>query len=216
MAGKIGVLGSGVVAQTLAAGFAEKGYEVRMGSRDPGKLAAVVRPPRLTAGTFAEAAAFGELLVLAVKGTAALAALAQVGEDALADKVVIDTTNPIDDRPPHRGVLHFFTGPNDSLMERLQAAHPRVRFVKAWNSVGNAFMVDPKIPGGPPTMFFCGDDAGAKAEVAGILRAFGWDPEDAGSAVSARALEPLCQLWCLPGFLRNQWSHAFKLLRADR
>ena len=214
MAARVGVLGSGIVAQVLAAGFAGKGYEVRMGSRDPGKLAPFARPPRVTAGTFAEAAAFGEVLVLAVKGTAALDALAQAGDEALADKVVIDTTNPIEDRPPERGVLHFFTGPNDSLMERLQRAHPRARFVKAWNSVGNALMVDPKLPGGPPTMFFCGDDGSAKGRVADILRQFGWEPEDMGTAASARALEPLCQLWCLPGFLRNAWGHAFKLLKA--
>jgi predicted dinucleotide-binding enzyme len=185
-----------------------------MGSRDPGKIAAFAREHRLACGTFAEAAASGEILVLAVKGTAAIDALALAGEGALADKIVIDTTNPIDDRPPDRGVLRYFTGPNDSLMERLQAAHPRARFVKAWNSVGNAFMVDPQLPGGPPTMFFCGDDAGAKERVSGILRQFGWEPEDVGSAASARALEPLCQLWCLPGFLRNSWSHAFKLLKA--
>ena len=214
MAVKVGVLGSGVVAQVLAAGFSAKGHDVRMGSRDPGKLAAFAGEHRLSTGTFAEAAASGELLVLAVKGTAALEALRQAGDAALGDKVVIDTTNPIEDRAPERGVLHFFTGPNESLMERMQEAHPRVRFVKAWNSVGNAFMVDPRLPGGPPTMFFCGDDAQAKERVAAILRAFGWEPEDVGSAASARALEPLCQLWCLPGFLRNSWSHAFKLLKA--
>ena len=214
MAEKVGVLGSGIVAQVLAAGFAGKGYAVRMGSRDPEKLAAFAREHHVGCGTFAEAAAFGEILVLAVKGTAALEALALAGDGALGDKVVIDTTNPIDDRPPERGVLRFFTGPNDSLMERVQAAHPRARFVKAWNSVGSAFMVDPKLPGGPPTMFFCGDDAAARERVAGILRQFGWEPEDVGSAVAARALEPLCQLWCLPGFLRNSWTHAFKLLKA--
>jgi predicted dinucleotide-binding enzyme len=214
MAAKVGVLGSGIVAQVLAAGFSKKGYEVRMGSRDPGKLAVFAREHRLAAGTVAEAAVSGEILVLAVKGSAAIEALALAGDEALADKIVIDTTNPIEDRPPERGVLRFFTGPNDSLMERLQAAHPRARFVKAWNSVGNAFMVDPELPGGPPTMFFCGDDARAKERVAGILRQFGWEPEDVGSAASARALEPLCQLWCLPGFLHDSWSHAFKLLRA--
>lgn len=210
---RVGVLGSGPVAQVLAEGFARKGHEVRIGSRDPGKLRAFATRTGVAAGTFAEVAAFGEVLVLAVKGTAAEEALRLAGHGALAGKVVIDTTNPIADAPPDNGVLRLFTGPNDSLMERLQAAVPSARFVKAWNSIGSAFMVDPRLPGGPPTMFVCGDDEAARGEVSRILRDFGWEVEDVGGVQSARALEPLCQLWCAPGFLRNEWTHAFKLLK---
>ena len=207
------MLGSGPVAQALAGGFARKGHDVRIGSRDPGKLREFATKAGIQEGTFADVARFGEILVLAVKGSAAEQALRLAGHDDLAGKVVIDTTNPIADDPPDNGVIRFFTGANDSLMERLQAAVPAARFVKAWNSIGNAFMVDPQLPGGPPTMFVCGNDAAAKAEVSRILRDFGWEVEDVGGVHSARALEPLCQLWCAPGFLRNQWTHAFKLLK---
>jgi predicted dinucleotide-binding enzyme len=210
---RVGVLGSGTVAQVLAGGFKKHGYEVTIGSRDPGKLAEFGKTRGVAVGDFAQAAAAGEVVVLAVKGTAALEALKLAGDDHLKGKIVIDTTNPIAEGPPQNGMLRYFTGPNDSLMERLQAAHPDARFVKAWSSVGNAFMVNPQFPGGTPTMFICGNDAAAKAEVSHILRQFGWDSEDMGLVEGARAIEPLCQLWCAPGFLRNQWTHAFKLLK---
>jgi len=213
MGKRVGVLGSGQVAQVLAAGFEKHGYEVKIGSRDPKKLAPFASKQGISAGTFPETAAFGEVLVLAVKGEAALDVLKQAGASNLSGKVVIDATNPISGEPPQKGMIRFFTGPNDSLMERLQAAFPAARLVKAWNSVGHALMVNPRLKGGPPTMFICGNDAAAKAEVSGILETFGWSPEDMGQVESARALEPLCQLWCVPGFLRNDWTHAFKVLR---
>jgi hypothetical protein len=210
---RIGVLGSGDVAQTLARGFKLKGYDVRIGTRDPGKLAAFSSDAGIPAGTFQAVAEHGELLVLAVKGTAALSVLEMAGASAVAGKVVIDTTNPIADAPPDQGILRYFTDPNHALMETLQARYPRARFVKSWNSVGHALMVDPKLASGPPTMFYCGNDAEAKAAVARILSEFGWEPEDLGGAPGARAIEPLCQLWCAPGFLRNEWTHAFKVVR---
>lgn len=210
---KVGILGSGSVAQTLAAGFRAKGYAVMVGSRTPAKLADwAATQPGIETGDFAAAAAFGELLVLAVKGTAAAAALGLAGAENLAGKVVIDATNPIADAPPVEGALQFTTGPNESAMEALQAAYPAARFVKAFNSVGASRMVDPDFPGGPPTMFLCGDDPAAKAVVSALLEQFGWEPLDMGLAVSARAIEPLCILWCLRGFRDNQWTHAFKLL----
>jgi predicted dinucleotide-binding enzyme len=126
---------------------------------------------------------------------------------------VIDATNPIAKEPPQNGVLKFFTTLEDSLMERLQAKLPGAKLVKAFNSVGNAKMYKPGFRGGPPTMFICGNDSVAKKEVAGILRAFGWEAEDMGTVEAARAIEPLCILWCIPGFLRNEWTHAFKLLK---
>jgi predicted dinucleotide-binding enzyme len=209
----VGVLGSGQVAQVLAAGFRKKGHAVTMGSRDPQKLAAFAAQEQLETADFGATARAAELVVLAVKGTAALAALELAGADALAGKIVIDTTNPIEEVAPERGVLRFFTGPNDSLMERLQTAYPKARFVKAWNSVGNVFMVDPDFNGATPTMFICGDDTEAKRVAGELLASFGWESADMGSSVSARALEPLCQLWCAPGLLRGEWTHAFKLLR---
>lgn len=211
---RIGVLGSGVVGQVLSDGFLKKGHEVLRGSRDPGKLQAWVAGagPKARAGTFAEAAAYGELVVLALKGGAVVAA-AESCAAQLAGKTVIDTSNPIADAPPVNGVLRFFTGPDDSLLERLQAKVPAARFVKAFSCVGNALMVDPKLPGGPPTMFICGNHEGAKHEVVGLLGQLGWEHEDLGAAEAARAIEPLCMLWCIPGFRKNRWNHAFKLLK---
>jgi hypothetical protein len=209
---RIGILGSAVVGRTLAAGFKKHGYEVRIGSREPSKLAEFASSLGIGSGAFAEVAAWAEVLVLAVKGSAAEEAVRLAGAANLRGKPVIDTTNPIGDAPPVDGVLQFFTGPNSSLMERLQTACPDARFVKAFNSVGNAQMVNPSFSGGRPTMFYCGNDADAKALVARILEQFGWEPADMGSAVAARAIEPLCQLWCIPGSRQNSWTHAFKVL----
>ena len=210
---RFGVLGSAVVGQTLARGLTAHGHEARIGSRSPAKLSEFSRTSGIRSGTFAEVAAWGEHLILAVQGRVAQAALEAAGADHLRGKVVIDVTNPIADEPPEDGVVRFFTGPNDSLMERLQARFPDARFVKAFNIVGNAVMVNPKLPGGPPTMFFCGNDAEAKAVVRSLLTQFGWEPADMGTAKAARAIEPLCQLWCIPGLRRQQWRHAFKLVR---
>ena len=213
---KIGVLGSGEVGESLANGFLKHGYDVMRGSRDPAKLAEWKSQSggRASVGTFAEAAKFGELVVLAVKGGAADAVVDLAGAANLAGKTVIDTTNPIAESAPTNGVLHFFTTLEESLLERLQKKTPAAKFVKSFSCVGNDLMVDPQLPGGPPTMFICGNDAGAKAEVMAILTQFGWDIEDLGTAEAARAIEPLAILWCLPGFLRGQWSHAYKVLRA--
>jgi predicted dinucleotide-binding enzyme len=209
---RIGVLGSGQVGQVLSSGFKKHGYDVRIGSRTPASLSAFSIASGIQAGTFAEVAAFGELLVLAVLGRAAEEVLRLAGAAHLHGKTIIDTTNPISDAPPVDGVIQFFTGPNASLMEQLQSAFPDAHFVKAFNSVGNARMVDPVFDGGTPTMFYCGNHADAKAQVATILKQFGWEPADMGTAAGARAIEPLCQLWCIPGFLQNRWTHAFKVL----
>ena len=211
---KVGVLGSGVVAKVLAGGFTKHGHEAMMGTRSVIKLADWGRQnPKVRIGSFAEAAAFGGIAVLAVKGSAAADALRAAGSSNLAGKVVIDATNPIADVAPTNGVLKFFTYLDDSLMERLQREFPGVRFVKAFNSVGNARMVNPVYEGGRPTMFICGNDAAAKQAVAPIVEQFGWEIEDMGGVEAARAIEPLCMLWCIPGILRNQWTHAFKLLK---
>lgn len=208
-----GVLGSGEVGQTLAKGLKDHGYQVRIGSRTPAKLADYSKQTGIQAGTFADVARWGEAIVLSVAGTAAEPVLAMVGRDALRGKLVIDTTNAIADEPPEQGVLKSFTGLNTSLMEQLQRAYPEAKFVKCFSCVGSARMVDPDFGGIRPTMFYCGDDPGAKATVARILDQFGWEAEDMGGAIAARAIEPLAVLWCIPGFLRNSWTHAFHLLR---
>lgn len=210
---KVAVLGSGQVGEILAEGFKKHGHEVMRASRDPAKLADWGAKAGVKTGTFAEAAAWGEVVVLAVKGSAAEEAITQAGIENLAGKTIIDATNPIADAPPTNGVLAFFTSLDDSLMERLQRKAPSARFVKAFSCVGGPFMVNPTFPGGPPTMFICGDHAGAKAEVKAILDQFGWETADMGGVAAARAIEPLCILWCIPGLSGGSWTHAFKLLR---
>ena len=211
---KVGLLGSGVVAKTLAEGFLKHGHEAMLGTREPAKLADwAAEHSGAQVGSFAEAAKFGDVVVLAVKGTAAAKAVQAAGAENLAGKTVIDTTNPIAELPPENGVLRYFTNLDESSMERLQREFADVHFVKAFNSVGSVRMVNPEFKDGKPTMFICGNDNGAKKTVSGILDQFGWETADMGKVEAARAIEPLCILWCIPGFVNNEWTHAFKLLR---
>lgn len=211
---KIGIIGSGVVAQSLGAGFLKHGYEVMLGTRDILKLSKWQAGDGKGAqiGSFAEAAAFGNIVVLATKGTAALAAMELAGEENFNGKTIIDASNPIADEPPVNGVLKFFTNQNESLMEELQSTFPNANFVKAFNSVGSAFMVNPSFEN-KPTMFICGNNEEAKKKVTEILDIFGWETADFGKVESAGAIEALCMLWCIPGFSNNEWTHAFKMLK---
>ncbi|MCX6270638.1 MAG: NAD(P)-binding domain-containing protein [Bacteroidetes bacterium] len=215
MKDKIGVIGSGQVARVLANGFLKHGYRVMMGSRDVSKLTDWKNTggEAASAGSFADAARFGDIVVLAVTGTKALEALQMAGVENLSGKTVIDVNNPIADGPPVNGVLPYFTGQNESLLETLQQATPLAHLVKAFSCVGNAFFVNPSFPDGKPTMFICGNNTGAKKEVVEILDKFGWEIADMGMMEAARAIEPLCMLWCIPGMLRNEWAHAFKLMK---
>ena len=212
----IGIFGSGIVAKTLAGGFIKNGYKVCLGTGHPEKLAdwKAAQGDNASVGSFADTARFGDLLVLAVKGGAAIEVLESAGKDNLAGKTVIDTCNPIEAAPPVNGVLKYFTSINLSLMEQIQNAFPNVNFVKAFNSIGAPLMVNPDFGDTKPTMFICGNNPGAKKEVAEINNLFGFDTEDMGHAEAARAIEPLCMLWCITGLTTNVWNgHAFKLLR---
>lgn len=212
---RIGVLGSGAVGTTLASGFRAHGHEVTVGSREPEKLRDWARQnPGARVATPEETAKFAEVGVLAVKGTAAASMVRAAGAANLAGKPLIDATNPLADAPPVNGVLRFFTSLDDSLMERLQTEFPQIRFVKAFNSVGSARMVNPVYAEGRPSMFICGNDQPAKDLVSRLLDQFGWDVEDMGAVEAARAIEPLCMLWCIPGLRQNLWTHAFKLLKS--
>jgi 8-hydroxy-5-deazaflavin:NADPH oxidoreductase len=218
---KVGILGSGDVGRILGKAFLSEGHEVLLGTRDTSKEAVVkwqTENPSAKLGSFADAAQFGELLVLASLGSAAVDVLNLAGINNLAGKTIIDATNPIEHDAKgmplaDNGVIRYFTNSNESLMERLQKLAPKANFVKAFNSVGNPFMYKPNFPAGKPTMFICGNNADAKATVTSILEQFGWESADMGMVESARAIEPLCILWCVPGFLQNQWTHAFKLLK---
>jgi predicted dinucleotide-binding enzyme len=212
---KVGVLGSGIVGQVLADGLLKHGHQVMLGTRDPQKPEVqkwAKENPDAQVGTFQEAAKFADLAILATLGRVAEKALELAGAENLVGKTIIDATNPLADAPPVAGVLPYFTGPNESLGERIQAKVPKSHVVKAFNSVGSTRMVNPHYEQGTPTMFLCGDSNQAKTQVVEIIKQFGWEPFDCGGIIAARALEPLCMLWCLPGFLRGQWDHAFKVL----
>ncbi len=212
---RVGVLGSGEVGRRLAAGFRSRGHDVMIGSRDPGK-------PELRewlsgdgagiqAGTFAQAAAHGELLVLAVLGNAAEEAIADAGADNFSGKVVIDAMNPLDFSggfPPKLSV----TG-EDSLGERVQRALPDANVVKAFNTIGSPYFVNPKFSAGDPTMLIAGDDERAKRTVGDVLADLGWsDTVDIGGIEGSRELEAICIAWVKIGGARGSWDHGFKLL----
>ena len=210
---KIGILGSVDVAKALGNGFLKYGYSVMLGTRSPEKLGEWKSKSKGTVGSFAEAAKFGEIVVLAVSGKEAGNVLAMAGTPNISGKTVIDVTNPIDhSKQPEDGVLHYYTSMNESQMEILQEKFPDANFVKAFNSVGNAFMVDPPFSI-KPSMFYCGNDESAKKQVKKIIEQFGWEPEDMGGAKAAGAIESLCVLWCIPGLRGNEWMHAFKLVK---
>jgi len=213
---KVGIIGSGNVGRALATGFLNEGNEVMLGTRNTSKEDVVKWKKENTnglLGSFQETAQFGEIIVLAVSGLVVEDAINLAGKEHLSNKVIIDTTNPIAAVPPENGVIRYFTTLEESLMEKIQKILPDAKVVKAFSCVGNAFMYKPDFNGSVPTMFICGNDADAKETVTNILTSFGWETEDMGKVEAARAIEPLCILWCIPGFLRNQWSHAFKLLK---
>jgi len=208
---KIGILGSGEVAQALAEGFLSRGHELMLGTRDPSKLADWQKShAKARVGSYAETASFGEVVSLATLGEVVVDVVTRIGADRFAGKVVIDVTNPI--REGDRGP-ELFVGFDDSLGERVQRALPQARIVKAFNTVGSAYMVDPKFTGGPPTMFVAGNDDGAKKTVVDILTSFGWDSADLGGIASSRYLEAMCMAWVVYGMRSQTWHHAFRLLR---
>ncbi|HEY4128608.1 MAG TPA: NAD(P)-binding domain-containing protein [Gammaproteobacteria bacterium] len=212
---QVGILGSGGVAQALGLGFLKLGHDVKLGSRDPQKLQPWLAKAgkRASAGSFEDTARFADIAVLATlwAGTESALKLA-VAPTSLAGKLVIDVTNPVivEAGKPARLTL----GHTDSGGEQVQRWLPQSKVVKAFNSVGEAHMVDPKFSGGPPDMFICGDDASAKQVVTGICKNFGWGVVDVGGIEGARLLEPLCLLWLAYGLSTQTWNHAFKLLRS--
>ena len=212
---RIGIIGSGSVGKTLADGFIKHGYQVQIGTRDVSKLSEWQENSgdEGKIGSFSEAASFGDIVVLAVKGAFAKDALNFAGT-GIEGKTIIDATNPIDDsKGPEKGVLHFFTDINKSLMEELQESFPKSHFVKSFSIIGAHLMVNPDFEEQRPSMFIAGNNEDAKKEVSEILDLFGFEVEDMGGVEAARAIEPLCMLWCIPGFKENRWSHAIKLLK---
>jgi 8-hydroxy-5-deazaflavin:NADPH oxidoreductase len=212
---KIGILGTGDVGKALGKGFLALGHEVKMGAREAKneKAAAWVKEsgPKASAGTFTDVATFAELNVLCTLGAANPSVIEQAGPGNLAGKVLIDATNPLDfskGMPPS-----LFLSGKDSGGEQVQRLAPAAKVVKAFNTVGNTLMFKPDLPGGPPDMLICGNDEGAKKQVAGLLKDFGWPSTDLGGIECSRYLEAMCIVWVLYGARTGGWNHAFKLLR---
>jgi hypothetical protein len=194
---KVAILGTGEVGKSLAAGFKKHGHDVKMGHRDPKE-------------SYADAAKFAELAVLATPWSGTENAIKLTDPRNLAGKVVIDVTNPLKFEESQAPQLAL--GFNDSGGEQVQRWLPQSRVVKCFNIVGNTLMVNPQIPGGPPDMFIAGNDAGAKQTVTTICKQFGWPVVDIGGIEGARLLEPLAMLWVVVGFKLNRWEQAWKLL----
>lgn len=214
---RFGILGSGAVGQALATEFAAHGHDVKIGSRSPHKpelreWLARVRGNAST-GTFAESAGYGEIVVLATRGDAAVEAIRLAGPQNFDGKLLIDVTNPLDfskGMPPG-----LFVGTTDSLGERVQRELPQAKVVKCFNIVNNQTMIHPRMEEGLPDMIICGNDDAAKRQVAGLLREFGWgEPIDIGGMDGARWLEALVPLWVRVATKAGSWSVAFKVLRA--
>ncbi len=213
---KVGVIGSGDVGRRLGQGFASKGHDVKLGTRDS-KKKEVQAWLKETAGTvsvgsFAEAAAHGEVVLLCTLGSAAESAIGLAGEKNFIGKVLIDVTNPLDfskGMPPG-----LFVGTTDSLGERVQRKLPQAKVVKCFNIVANSTMIDPRLKDGLPTMIIAGNDASAKKTVAEILAGFGWEaPVDIGNIDGARWLEALTALWVRVAISVGSWTPGFRVLK---
>jgi predicted dinucleotide-binding enzyme len=212
---RVGILGTGDVGKALGRAFLALGHEVKMGARDARneKALAWVKEsgPKASAGTFADAAGFGEIVVLASLGVANPSVIEAAGQESLRGKILIDTTNPLDFSGG--GAPRLALGHTDSGGEQVQRLAPGALVVKAFNTVGNPLMFKPELDGGPPDMFICGNDDGAKKKVGALLADFGWGVIDIGGIEGSRYLEGMCMVWVLHGFRSGTWNHAFKLLR---
>lgn len=212
---KVGILGSGDVGRALGKGFAVKGHEVMLGSRTPDSDSITSwleeTGKGVKAGTFDDTASFGNVLVLAVAWSGCENAIHLAGPENFAGKTVLDVTNPLifeEGKPPRLALGH-----TDSGGEQVQRWLPDSKVVKVFNIVGNAHMVNPDFPGGPPDMFICGNDERAKNTVKIICEEFGWPVIDMGGIEGSRELEPMCILWVKYGIMEKSWNHAFKLLK---
>ncbi len=211
---RFAVLGSGQVGRALGAGLIRHGHDVLMGSRDPSAEQVVAWAgevgDRGRAVSYEEAATEAEIACVATAWSGTENALTLAGASHLADKVVIDVTNPFGRGPSG---MTLVTGSDDSAGEQVQRWLPQSRVVKTWNTVNNQHMIDPEIPGGPGDMFLCGNDDEAKQTVSDLLRECGWPPLDVGGIESSRMLESLALLWVTYAISHGSSDHAFKLLR---
>lgn len=211
---RIGIIGSGTVGQALGKGFVKAGYEVMIGTRDPGKLKDWQKEagPDSQVGSVAQAAKFGAMLVFCPKWEGAEQAINMAGKEHFNGKIVIDTTNPLvmkeTGKPPTLGM-----GFPNSAGKTLQGWLPKAHVVKCFNIVTAAYMANPTMSEGSPDMFLAGNNADAKKEVSAIAQHWGWATHDLGDIDQSYLLESLAMIWIRWGFLNNHWTHAFKLLK---
>jgi len=195
---RIGILGTGTVGQTIGLGLIRLKHEVKLGARtvtnEKAALWSMNNGPRATNGTFADAAAFGEIVFNCTNGMASLAALGAAGASNLAGKLLVDVANPLDSTrgmPPTLSVCNA-----DSLGEQIQRAYPDTHVVKALNTMTAALMVNPSLVPGEHDVFICGNDTGAKERVVELLHAFGWrNVLDLGDITAARGTEMILPIW---------------------
>ena len=214
---KIGILGSGSVGKSLGKGFASNGHDVKLGSRTPGKQEIQdwlkTTKGKVSAGTFAEAATHGKIIILCPLGEATEEVIKLAGKENFGSKLVIDATNPLDfskGMPPG-----LFVGTTDSLGERVQRILPNAKVVKCLNTVNNQTMINPKMNEGLPDLFICGNDEAAKRQVAALLKEFGWgEPIDIGGIDGSRWLEAYTALWVRLANKLGSWTIAAKILRS--
>jgi predicted dinucleotide-binding enzyme len=211
---KIGVFGTGDVGRSLGRAFIALGHDVKMGARAAGHEKALEwvaeMGGRASEGTFADAARFGEMLVMATLGVANPEVVRLAGPNLFTGKILIDATNPLDFSkgfPPGLTISG-----NDSAGELLQRLMPEAKVVKAFNTVGNRYFYKPKFENGPPDMFIAGNDADAKKKIAELLVEFGWGVVDIGDIAGARYLEAMCIAWVRACGATNNWNRAFKFL----
>jgi predicted dinucleotide-binding enzyme len=215
---KIGILGSGEVGRRLADGCIDLDHHVMIGTRNPEKeeLQNWIDNPKYKenafVGSFAEAASFGELIVLSTLWEGTENAINLAVSSNFNDKIVVDTTNPLEfakDSPPKLSL-----GNDKSAGEIIQSLLPNSKVVKAFNIVGNPHMIHPNFPGGPPTMFICSNFRDAKdIIIQELLTPFGWDTIDLGGIEQSRLLEPLAMIWITYYIQTGSGNHAFKLLK---
>lgn len=211
---KIGILGSGIVGQQLGLGFLRSGHEVKIGTRDPQKLNdwGVKTEERGTVGTFSETALWGDVIVLAINWAGLENAISLIDKESVKNKIVIDVTNPLDfsnGAPPK-----LLSAPDNSGGEKVQKLLPEARVVKAFNTISANIMTNPKLEKGTPDLFIAGNDSDAKYFVSAVAMEWGWNSIiDLGGIGQSYLLEANAMLWITYGFIFNNWTHAFKLLK---
>lgn len=210
---KIGILGSGTVGQQLANGFLRTGNEVKIGTRDASKLNDWLKNAgqKASIGSFAEAAGFGDIIILATSWAGTENAVELAGKNNFKNKIVVDVTNPLDFSNGAPPKLDSSFG--HSAGERIQSWLPDSKVVKAFNTISAFIMVNPKLEEGNPDLVIAGNDSSAKKTVTDFARSFGWQNViDIGDISQSYLLEAFAMLWIVFGFKNNHWTHAFKLL----